>query len=125
MRTFKPKRPPRDPEVYGRDLTPSRLLAARFYIWALEQAIVLEQFPRDHSLFAIEMEFKPSRLYGSNAGYVRAPLAERLGRIYRRIAFGRRSKIEDQAARVAVETKWMAQSEIKLLLAEKTLVGDV
>jgi len=109
---------------YERNLTSTRLLAARFYIWCLEEAIDAKKFPRDESLFKIEMEFRPGNWYGKNLGHVRAPLAERLGRIYRRIALGRRSKIEDQAARVAVEEKWMAKPEIKILLAEKVLVGD-
>jgi hypothetical protein len=117
------KRIKRAHPIYDRTLTPSRFLAARFYIWALEEAIDAKQFPRDHSLFAIEMEFRPQRHFGSNAGYIRAPLAERLGRIYRRIAFGRRSKIEDQAARDAVE-KWIELPEIKPLLAENVLAGD-
>jgi hypothetical protein len=114
----------KSPHDYERSLTSTRLLAARFYIWCLEEAISAKKFPRDESLFKIEMEFRPMRPFG-NTGYIRAPLAERLGRIYRRIALGRKSKIEDQAARVAVEEKWMTLPEIKILLAEKALVGDV
>jgi hypothetical protein len=54
---------------------------------------------------------------------VRAPLADRLARIYRRILFGRMSKTKDQASKAAVEV-WIEKSEIKVLLAEKVLVGD-
>lgn len=108
---------------YERNLTPTRFLAARFYIYCLEGAIGKGAFPRGHSLSAIELEFRPMRPFGKDVRYTRAPLAERLGRIYGRIVFGRKNKEHELAAGVAVE-EWMQRPEIKAVLAERALTGD-
>lgn len=105
---------------YERNLTPTRFLAARFYIWCLEGAIGKNTFPRDVSLFSIELEFRPMNHFGKNRGFNRAPLAERLGRIYGKIVYGRKQKQHELATGVAIE-EWIQKTEIKALLAEKAL----
>lgn len=105
---------------YDRNMTPTRFLAARFYIYCLEGAIGKGAFPRDHSLFAIELEFRPMRPFGKDVRYTRAPLAERLGRIYGRIVHGRKKGDHELATGVAIE-EWMQKPEIKVVLAEKAL----
>jgi hypothetical protein len=114
----------KSPRDYDRNLTPTRFLAARFYIWCLEGAIGNKSFPRDYSLFKIELEFRPMNHFGKNVGYNRAPLAERLSRIYGQIVYGRKKKQHELATAVAVE-EWTQKFEIKPLIAEKALVDDV
>lgn len=108
---------------YDRNATPTRILAARFYIWCLEDALTRGTFPRDHSLWKVEYEFRPGNWFGKNLGHSRQPLLERLARIHGRIVFGRRSRDKEIASNVAVDV-WMNKPEIKVMLAEKVLTGD-
>lgn len=109
---------------FDRNATPNRILATRFTIFCYERALEIGAFPRDQSLFKTEMEFRPSNFFGKNGGHVRAPLAQRLGRIFGRIVYGRKARQNELKIGVAVE-EWTQRPEIKQLLAEKTLVGDV
>lgn len=110
-------------EKGDRRLSRERLLAARFFIYCLESAVDAMKFPRDESLFKIEMEFHPSRIRIPGADHVRAGLAERLSRIYRKIVMGRVRKDDAPIVREAVE-KWMQRPEIKSMIAEGVLTGD-
>jgi len=103
-----------------RKATPNRILATWFYIRCLELAIGLGKFPRDYSLFKIEMEFQPGNFFGKNLNARRDPLDERLARIMGQIVYGREKKKREVDTRVAVEV-WMQKPEIKTMLAEKVL----
>lgn len=107
-----------------RNATPSRILATRFFIWCLETALKEGKFPRDCSLWKIELEFRPKNHFGKNRGHQRLPLAERLHPIIGGIVYGRARRNHAVKLGVKIE-EWMQQPEIKTMLAEKVLMGEV
>jgi hypothetical protein len=114
------RKPYRD---YDRSATPNRILATRFTIYCYEKALEIGAFPRDQSLFKVDMEFRLSNFFEKNSGHVRASLAQRLSRIFGRIVYGRKAHQNELRIGVAVE-EWTQRSEIKAMLAEKVLTGD-